>query len=147
MKKLIVTILSVAVLGITGTAVAESAPSPTATGGSLTTETVNDIAIPTDVLISVQTKYQGYAVTQASRTTRDGKPAYSLRVDPNDITTDYDGFYLLYDMSWKLLGEEKMAPPPAPQPKQQTSEEKKPGSEKPHTETQDRKPKKPHHGN
>lgn len=124
MKKLIVTILAIATVGMTGTAVADSAPvtDQTNTASSLATETINDIAIPTDVLIYVQTHYQGYAVTQASKTMRDGKQVYSLRVDPNDVTTDYDGFYLLYDSTWKLMGEEKMAPPaPKTDPKPSNS--------------------------
>lgn len=149
MKKLIIAVLSITTLGLSGTAVANGANSGAQmnTGGSLATETVNDIPIPTDVLIYAQTHYQGYAVTQASKATRNGQQVYRLRVDPNNVTTDYDGFYLLYDTNWKLLGEEKMTPPPAPQPKQQTSNEKVPGSEKPRTETQNRKPKKPRHGN
>ena len=153
MKKLIVLVLGTILVSLSGTAVANSAPDAaaqtnTATTGSLAAETINDISIPTEVLLYVQTNYQGYAVTQASKAARDGKPVYSLRVDPNDITTDYDGFYLLYDMNWKLLGEEKMTPPaPKPEPKPQITDEKKPASDKPHTEQRNTKPKKPRHGN
>lgn len=75
-----------------------------------------------------QWEYQGYAITKASKSNRDGKQVYSLRVDKDDVATDYDSFYLLYDSNWKLIGKEKQAPPPPP-PQSETAHPVTPAEE------------------
>ncbi len=73
---------------------------------------IDGIEIPYEVLEYAQLKYQGYAVTQASRTFHGGQAVYQLRVDRDDIPDDYDSIILLYDMKWKLIADERMVAPP-----------------------------------
>jgi len=83
----------------------------------------------------VQFQYIGHAVTKADKEVRNGKEVYILRVDDDDLLDDYKSIILLYDMKWKLIGEEKLTPPPAPAPTpapvESNDKEKKPPAEKP----------------
>jgi hypothetical protein len=92
---------------------------------------IDNIEVPFDVIEYVQGKYLGYAVTRAEKITRDGKQVYRLLVDRDDITTDYTGFYLLYDASWKLIGEEKMTAPPKPAVRTQSTDTQKKTQDQP----------------
>lgn len=137
MRKLVITFLGVSVLAIGMSTTVNGAPAanrPTeASSALLSAETVDDVAVPLDVLLSIQTQYQGFAVTHADKVVRDGKQAYRLRVDQNDVANDGDAFYVLYDSSWKLLGEEKIAQP-AKKPEAKKSEEPQKPEEKPRVE-------------
>lgn len=153
MKKLVVTIMGISVLGIAGSATANGAPTttqpPAARNFSLSAEVVNDIAVPLDVLLYAQTQYQGYAVTGASKANRNGQQIYRLQVDRNDKANDGNSFYLLYDIDWKLLGEEKMAQPAQKtEPKkieqpQQPADKPKDEQERPVTQNNDTTPAQP----
>jgi outer membrane biosynthesis protein TonB len=90
--------------------------------GSMTSN-VDGIEIPMKVLMQIQIKYQGYAVTKAKESNSNGKQAYQLLVDNNDQANDYNGFYLLYDKNWQFLNEQKLPAPPAPKPSPQTQPE------------------------
>lgn len=96
---------------------------------------IDNVPVPYDVLVDVQMKYQGHAVTKVRQiTSPDGKQLYHLRVDNDDNLGDYDSSYLVYDMGWNLVDKKKMAAPPAIE-KLESSEEKqelkKPEEEKP----------------
>jgi hypothetical protein len=80
------------------------------------TSTIDGIAVPVESLMQIQMKYQGYAVTKAQQVNRNGKEVYELRVDRDDQTTDYDGFYLFYDKNWKFLDEQKITAPQKSKP-------------------------------
>lgn len=54
-----------------------------------------------------QLQYEGSAVTKVEKINRDGKELYRLRVDKDDVADDYNSIYLIYDMKWLLVGEEK----------------------------------------
>jgi hypothetical protein len=90
--------------------------------GSMTSN-VDGIEIPMKILMQIQLKYQGYAVTKAKEASYNGKPAYQLLVANNDQANDYNGFYLLYDKNWQFLNEQKLTAPPAPKPAPQTPPE------------------------
>jgi hypothetical protein len=118
MKKLIITVTTLGILGASSTIIgnrlhtvsAQNPLAPEQTVQTLAAETVDEIAIPTDILVSVQTEHQGYAVTHASTAIRDDKQAYRLIVSRSDATTEPDSFYLYYDTNWKPAGEEKIVP-------------------------------------
>jgi hypothetical protein len=118
MKKLITIVTTLSILGASSSIIgnrfytvsAQNPLIPEQTVQTLAAETIDDIAIPTDILISVQTEHQGYAVTHASTVMRDGKQAYRLLVSRSDATTERDSFYLYYDTNWKSAGEEKIVP-------------------------------------
>lgn len=134
MRKLITTGLIIATLGVSGNALANTPPDkPTGsiTGSSAATmpaSIINDISVPYEVLMYAQLQYEGSAVTKADKINRDGKELYRLRVDKDDVADDYNSIYLIYDMKWLLVGEEKgKAPPvkkielaPAPKPTEVT---------------------------
>lgn len=121
MKKYFVGSLVAAVLTISSfSVVGGQEPSITppekvnATPGMLT-NMIDDVNVPWEILEYVQMKYEGHAVTKAEKINRFGKELYRLRVDRDSEMTDYDSMALLFDMQWKLIGEEKYAtPPPAP---------------------------------
>ena len=102
---------------------------------------IDDIKIPFDVLIYVETKYPGHAITEARKVTAEGKEAYRLRVDRDSLANDYNSIYLFYDMKWNLLDDQKMvAPPPEPvkeEPKPKTDDSREPG-DKPQQQESDR---------
>lgn len=128
MRKLITTGLVIATLGVSGNAVANTPPDkPTGliTGSSAATmpaSIINNISVPYEVLMYAQLQYEGSAVTQVDKIKRDGKELYRLRVDKDDVADDYNSVYLIYDMKWLLVGEEKSKAPvikktePAPTP-------------------------------
>jgi hypothetical protein len=129
-KKLIAISLTLIFIGVSSNALANTpgtttvGQTPTSVTPTLPSSMIDNIEVPFDVLNYIQTEHQGYAATQVSKISRDGKQLYRLRVDRDSVPDDYDSIYLLYDMEWKLLGEEKMmAPPPPVQvlPQSQTS--------------------------
>ncbi len=87
------------------------------TPGSLS-NMIDEVDVPWEILEYIQMKYEGHAVTKADRVTRGTSELYRLRVDRDDIATDYESIAVLFDMKWRLIGEEKYAtpPPPPPQP-------------------------------
>jgi hypothetical protein len=94
---------------------------------------IDDVAIPYDVLMYAQMKYQGYAVTQAGIVTINGTQTYRLRVDRDSNPSDFDSIYLLYDMNWQLLGDQKtVAPPPVVENEDKDNKDKV--EEKPETD-------------
>jgi hypothetical protein len=132
MKRIIATVLILAGVGLQNIATAQTAPSgqlpPTNPATNRLSSTVDGIDIPYDVLNYIQTEYVGQTVTQANRITRDGKPAYRLRVDHDDVASDYESFYLVYDASWKLISGKEAIQQPATsstQPKQGSTKEDK----------------------
>jgi hypothetical protein len=117
-KKFIYFGLTIMLLGIGGIASAgndKPAPRPAGSIQQPPPSFINDIKVPFEVLMYVQTEYQGFAVTEAAQITRDGKQVYRLRVDRDDDSHDYESFYLLYDSNWKLIGKDTIQPPPKPQ--------------------------------
>lgn len=117
MRKLITTGLIIATLGVSGNAVANTPPAkPTGfiTGSSaaaMPASIINNISVPYEVLMYAQLQYEGSAVTQVDKIKRDGKELYRLRVDKDDVADDYNSVYLIYDMRWMLVGEEKSKAP------------------------------------
>lgn len=90
---------------------------------SYDSEVIDGIKVPLDIIMYAQLKYQGWAITKASRTMHDGKKAYSLRVDRDSDSTDYKSLYLIYSTKWKLLKVQKMEPPVvAPTPEHEEEE-------------------------
>jgi hypothetical protein len=75
-------------------------------------EYIDGIEIPGSVIVYVHTKYQGHAITQAIKTTRDGQPVYILRVSSDSNSTYENSLFLLYDNSWNLIGDETIQPAP-----------------------------------
>lgn len=119
MKKLIVLGLVIIAFSthntqVASTQTANSPAQPTTATNARTTmvEIIDGIGVPMDVLMYAQTEYVGHAVIKAEKIQRDGKQLYRLRVDRDQIPDDYDSFYLLYDMGWQLVGNEKASPPP-----------------------------------
>jgi hypothetical protein len=137
MKRLILPIIGVTIVSLTGLANAQQAiPQQTLPQAGATRSyppsVVDGIAVPFDVDMYVQTQYQGSAITEASKQQRNGAEIYRLRIDRDDDKSDYESFYLLYSLEWKLIGKDTAVPPPKPkaetkveQPSRQT-EEKKP---------------------
>ena len=101
--------------------------------------TVDGIQIPHAVLDYVQLTYDGHAVTEAERTVMNGREAYRLRVDRDDLANDYASFTLLFDAKWQLFGKEELTPPPKPQPKPVQQKEKEKEKPKPETRGSDDK--------
>lgn len=120
MKLFLVSILTITLFGLGSIAKADNrVPSgqlpPTNPNTRRLVSTIDGIDVPYDVLNYIQTEYMGHTVTQANKIERDGRQAYRLRVDRDDLANDYESFYLIYDSSWKLIsGKEKIQPPPPP---------------------------------
>jgi hypothetical protein len=93
---------------------------------------IDDVAIPYDVLMYAQMKYQGYAVTQAGIVIINGTQTYRLRVDRDSNPSDFDSIYLLYDMKWQLLGDQKTIAPPVVENEDKDNKDKV--EEKPETD-------------
>lgn len=137
MKKLlaatiITTASIVAVVGRPSVAGAQQPQPDTQFKMSQMTSTLDGIDIPHAVLDYVQLTYEGHAVTKAERTVMNGREAYRLRVDRDDVANDYVSFTLLFDNKWQLFGKEDLvAPPPKLQqkpvkPQQEEKEKPKP---------------------
>jgi hypothetical protein len=73
-------------------------------------------------------KYQGYAVTHVDSVTHGSEQVHRLRVDRDDIPTDYESYFLIYDKNWNLLNDLKMAEPIRPH---QEPADSKPKNDKP----------------
>jgi hypothetical protein len=135
MRRLTAVILIVTVLGLGSTAGADAPSNNTnpsdASANPQLVSIIGDIAVPFDIETDIQLQYQGYAVTQAAKVTRNHEQLYRLRVAPNDMPNNYDGFYLFYTMDWKPAGEEKLTPPPAPKAKPAAPEPRSPEPEQP----------------
>ena len=108
-------------------------PTAVRTTPGMLTNMIDGIDVPWEILEYIQMKYEGYAVTKADKIKRGNSELYRLRVDRDDQPGDYDSLAVLFDMQWKLVGEEKYASPPpkpaaAPAPKPQDKQEEKPQS-------------------
>lgn len=119
MKKLVIAGVMVTLLGVTSAATAQTPqPNPVDVeihmASDMPTTLIGNIEVPYEILMYAQMKYQGYAVTQASKGFHGGIEVYRLRVDRDSDPSDYDSFYLLYDMQWQLVGEDKAIAPVAP---------------------------------
>lgn len=99
------------------------------TQGTLT-NMIGEVDVPWEILEYIQMKYEGHAVTKADKITRGTSELYRLRVDRDDVATDYESIAVLFDMKWRLIGEEKYATPPPPPPVVKTQERPKVESEK-----------------
>lgn len=149
MKKMIVSGLLVAVLTVGSFAIAEGqevtrTEAPPTNTKYVLTNTITGIDVPMEVLDYVQYQYIGHAVTKAEKIVRNGQDLYRLRVDRDDLANDYKSIILLYDMKWKLVGEEKLTPPPAPvvvPENNEENDEKEPENIKPQSEENDEKPR------
>jgi hypothetical protein len=88
------------------------------------TEKINDIDVPYSVLLDAQMDYQGYAVMTVHRYRRGGQDVYRLHIKSgNDGTRE--NIYLLYDMDWKFIGDEKTLAPlqvKQPEPEEPTEQ-------------------------
>lgn len=108
MKNVIAGLIFVATLALSSNVVAEAPQTQLVVAPSKPPSSVIDgIEVPYEVLEYAQMQNQGYAVTKVVRSSRDGKPAYQLRVDNDDQLYDDNCIFLWYGMDWKLLGESK----------------------------------------
>jgi hypothetical protein len=118
MKKLIVVGLFIITLAFSGltfvqtpySSAAPDPPTPVVVNDN-TASMIDDIQVPLEIVLYAQTKYQGSAITHASKVFRNGKQLFSLRVDTDTVADDYTSIYLLYDEKWQLVSEDKLAPP------------------------------------
>lgn len=116
---IIATASMVAVIAIPSNVAAQQPQPDTQFKMSQMTSTLDGIDIPHAVLDYVQLTYEGHAVTKAERTIMNGREAYRLRVDRDDLANDYKSFTLLFDGKWQLFGKEELVAPPPPKPKPQ----------------------------
>lgn len=122
MKRLLITTLTLSAFLFGGmhiagaqTSTANVAPPPeTEIGKSNQTATVDDINIPYEIIFFIEEKYPGHAVTQASKVSHEGKEAFRLRIDRDDVSSDYEGFYLLFNAKWSFISDQKITEPPKP---------------------------------
>ena len=87
---------------------------------------INDIVVPYEVMIYVETEYPGHTVTDADKVTRSGTKGLRLRIDNDIYANERESVYLFYDAKWKLIEEEKITAPPVqpkPSPKPDSTEE------------------------
>jgi hypothetical protein len=138
MKKLVIISLLISTLGFSGLtlatgqhSIAAPDPTPAVVKNDNTASMIDDIAVPLEVILYAQTKYQGSAITQARKVFKDGKQLFSLRVDNDTVADDYTSIYLLYDEKWQLAGEDKIAPP---QPRKVEKKQPEPPKEEPKQE-------------
>jgi hypothetical protein len=113
MKRIFAAVLTVIALSISNAAVATTPGSSSQTPEKLPSSIVDGIEVPFEVLDYAQMKYQGHAVTRAEKIFWNGRQVYRLWVDNSDVA-DGDSRMLLYDMNWRLLGDDKVAAPPQP---------------------------------
>lgn len=108
MKNIVAGLIFVTTLIMSGNVVAEAPQEQRVDVPNKPPSSVIDgIEVPYEVLEYAQMKNQGYAVTKVVRSSRDGEPAYQLRVDNDDQLYDDSCIFLWYGMDWKLLGESK----------------------------------------
>lgn len=144
MKKLfaatiITTASIVAVVGMPSVAGAQQPQPDTEFKMSQMTSTLDGIDIPHAVLDYVQLTYEGHAVTKAERTVMNGREAYRLRVDRDDVANDYVSFTLLFDNKWQLFGKEELVAPPPPKPQPKPVKPQQEEKEKPKPEPKEEK--------
>lgn len=143
MKKLlaasiIATASMVAVVGMPSSAEAQQPQPDTQFKMNQMTSTLDGIEIPHAVLDYVQLTYEGHAVIKAERTMMNGREAYRLRVDRDDLANDYTSFTLLFDSKWQLFGKEELvAPPPKPAPQSEPVKQEQDKKEKPEPKEQE----------
>jgi hypothetical protein len=135
MAKLLVTTFSVLILAFSSM-ILVNAPQSAADvetdnnfSSYLPSAVIDGIEVPYEVLLYVQDEYPGHAVIQAREVTRGGSEAYRLLVSRDDIASNSDGFYLLYDKDWELLGDEALPPPPEPNVEPEAAPEPQPQEE------------------
>ncbi|MBA3758348.1 hypothetical protein H0X10_01825 [Candidatus Saccharibacteria bacterium] len=120
MKILLTGGLLVAVLSVSSFAVVSGEQSPSTANdtklsdGRVLTNNIDGIDVPLEVLEYVQFEYPGHAVTKAEKTNRNGAQVYRIRADRDDMINDYESTILLYDLKWKLIGNEKPIAPAKP---------------------------------
>jgi hypothetical protein len=111
MKRLIALALIIILFGATSRTIA-LAPKSTSVNyvpDSFSPASVIDgIEVPFDVEAYVQLQYQGCAVIQAKKIIYHDQSAFRLLIDHDSMPYGSNSFYLLYDMNWKLLGEQKI---------------------------------------
>jgi hypothetical protein len=138
MKKLLIILGAVGIFSFNsmGTASSQEAENATvpSTGEAMfemPPSMIDDIEVPNDVLMYVQMEYQGHAVTKASKISRNGGEVYRLLVDSDDKLYNNEFIYLLYDLNWQLIGEEKNQPAPVEVKPAAVEEDKKVEEPKP----------------
>lgn len=107
MKKILLPIAIIAVLGLGGRVLANTPESTPNASTGMPSSVINSIEVPYNVLDYAQMKHQGYAVTHATRSTYRGEQVYRLHVDNDDILYDDDYILLIFDLNWKLMNEQK----------------------------------------
>jgi hypothetical protein len=80
--------------------------------------TIDGVDVPYEVLEYAQLEYQGHAIDKVTKINRGGQEMYRLRVAPSSAAQDYECIFLLYGIDWKLIADEKVAPPVIPRPVQ-----------------------------
>ena len=124
MKKLIVSVITIAILTVSSAAVADTKDkngSPPSLTQWTSFSILNDIKIPDEILFDIQMEFPGFAATKAAKVNKSGQEFYELRVDKSDVPSYSDGFYLYFDMDWEFVEKEDI---PAPVPVFQPSKEK-----------------------
>lgn len=126
MKRFLATGLMIAVFAVTPLVAGAPQPDETIKFETMPragyTVLFNDISVPGEVIMYAQLKYQGHAVTKVEKIKKNNADAFRLRVDRDDQGTE--GFYLIFDNAWKLMGEEKISAPAAPAVKPEKKEQK-----------------------
>lgn len=112
MKKFIALALIIISLGVSSTVVAVAqqpdVPVPVSIDPTMPPSMIDDVQVPYEIVNYAQLKYQGSAITQASKVWSGGKEVYRLRVAHDALVTDPNDMYLTYDMKWKLITEDKV---------------------------------------
>lgn len=139
MKKLWIVAAVISLVGF-GTLAAGNQPTAAQVGQAPVstdlTELINNIPVPYQVLLDAQMEHPGFAVMNAEKISRNGSERYRLHIQGSDQSISRTNLYLMYDMEWRLTGEETfVASPPVfhepeptePQPEQPQGED--PGHE------------------
>lgn len=151
MKKILIVSLVLVFIGMTrivGAAPTVNQPAvasqPTATQPTIVT-VMDEVPVPEEILVRIQSVYVGYAVTQATKGTKGSQAIYRLKIEHDNVSTDLKPVYLIYDTNWQFIEEEQWVPPapvevtppaeptPAPEPERH---EDKPDEDKPKPQEQ-----------
>ena len=130
MKKFLIICLALAFIGMTRIVGAEPTnPATEATPPAvqpLIVTIMDEVPVPEEILVRIQSVYVGYAVTQATQASKGGQTIYRLKIEHDNVPSEFKPVYLIYDMAWQFIEEEQwvppapveVAPPPTEQPVQ-----------------------------
>jgi hypothetical protein len=125
MKKLLLGGFISLLLSFGSVAIAVTPAANTEASTPLPSSNVDGVDVPFEVLDYVQMKYQGYAVTGASRT----GSGYQLRANNSDVPSGGKTIYLSYDSKWHLLNDRQVNAPVYQQPQSNYQQYQQPQQE------------------